>query len=120
MKNITTNPKSAAILGLLFVLPFLIMNFIVVFKPDPIYSFMGPIGFISSTPWPVVLLILLILVGALITVRPMLPKGTDGKRKFHLVNAIIAAILFAEFILLAVGLRSEIYRCDGLHLPNCD
>ena len=121
MKNIASNPKSAAIVGFLFALPFLILNTIVGIRIEPFYSLMRPDN--HSGPLEYVLLavvLLLIPVGGFIAARPMLQKGANGERKFYLLNTILAAILIAGGIALFVGLGSDIYRCDVLHIPNCD
>lgn len=123
MKNSTTNPKFAAFVGFLFVLPFLIMNAIVGSKIEPFYSFLRPEGFQTGIGEYVLLFILLFLlplIGAFVAIRPMLQKGADGKRKLFLLNIIIAAILLIGSITLSIGLGTEIYRCDVLHIPNCD
>jgi len=118
----TINPKLAALVGFLFVLPFLVMNTIVGSKIEPFYSFLRPQG-----PQPVgeyallfTSLLLLPLIGAFVALRPMLQKGADGKRKLYLLNIIIATILLVFSITLFIGLGTEIYRCDVLHIPNCD
>ncbi len=121
MKDFTANPKSAAVLGALLFAPFLILNAIVGSRLEPFFSLIRP-G-IHTSPHEYVLLfvvLFLILVGAIIAAGPMLQKGADGKRKFYLVNGILAAILLVVFVSLSVGLGSDIYRCDVLKIPNCD
>ena len=121
MKNITTNPKSAALVGFLFALPIVVMNTIVGSRIEPFYSLIRPGLHTSPLEYVLLSVILLLLpVGAFIAVRPMFRKGANGERKFYLLNIIIAAILLAGFIALSVGLGSEIYRCDVLQIPNCD
>ena len=121
MKHIATNPKSAALVGFLLILPFLFLNMVVARRMEPLFSLIRP-G-LHTSPHEYVLLafvLLLIPVGAFIAIRPMLQRGSDGKRKFYLANGILAAILLLVFVLLSVGLGSEIYRCDVLQIPNCD
>lgn len=122
MKNILiSNPKSAALVGFLFALPFLILNAIVGNKIEPFISLIRPDTHTSPFEYVLLAVVLFLLpTGAFIAVRPMFQKGVEGKRKFYLVNTIIAAILVTGFVALSIGLGSDIYRCDVLHIPNCD
>jgi hypothetical protein len=117
----TTNPSLAALNGLLLALPFVVMNAIVGNRIEPFFSLIRP-G-IHTSPVEYVLLfvvVLLIPVGAFVAARPLLQKGADGKRRFHVVNAILATLLCMFFVALSVGWGSDIYRCDILRIPNCD
>ncbi|HXF62671.1 MAG TPA: hypothetical protein VNK95_13700 [Caldilineaceae bacterium] len=119
--GIAAHPKAAALLGFLLMLPFVALNAIVGNRIEPFFSFIRPAG--HTSPLELVLLfavILLIPVGALIAGLPMLQRGADGRRPFYLVNGILAALLVAVFVLLALTLGEEIYRCDILQIPNCD
>jgi len=121
MKSIISNPKSAALVGFLLALPFLLLNTIVGSRMEPFYSLIRPD--IHTSPFEYVLLavvLLLLPLGAFIAARPIFQKGADGKRKFYLVNIILASILVTGFVALSVGLGSDIYRCDVLQIPNCD
>ena len=119
--NIATNPKSAAITGSLLILPFLFLNAVVANRIEPFFSLMRP-GLHTSTREYVLLFIFLLLmpVGAFIAIRPMFLKGAQGRRRFYLVNAILATILLVVFVVVSGGLGSDIYRCDVLQIPNCD
>lgn len=117
----TTNPTLAAVNGVLLVLPFVTMNSIVGNRIEPFFSFIRP-G-IHTSPLEYVLLfigVLLIPVGAFLTARPLFQKGAGGRRRFYAVNAILATLLCIGFVVLCVGLGSDIYRCDILRIPNCD
>jgi hypothetical protein len=121
MKTIETNPKSAALVGSLLLLPFAILNVIVAKRVEPFFSLIRP-G-IHTSPFEYVLLLVVLLllpIGAFIALRPLLRKGTDGKRRFYFVNGATAVILLIVFAVLSTALGSEIYRCDILKLPNCD
>jgi hypothetical protein len=121
MRSTTPNPTLAALRGLFLVLPFVTMNAIVGNRIEPFFSLIRP-G-IHTSPREYVLLfsvVLLIAVGAFLAARPLLQKGTDGKRRFHAVNAIVATLLCMAFVAVSVGLGSDIYRCDILRIPNCD
>jgi hypothetical protein len=121
MKTFTSEPRSAAVIGLLLTLPLAILNAIVGNRIEPFFSFIRP-G-IHTSPGEYVLLfavLLLLPLGALIALRPMLIRGTDGVRRFCLMNGAVAALLLAAFVAISIGLGSDIYRCDVLRIPNCD
>jgi hypothetical protein len=121
IKTITTNSRAAALVGLLFIVPFALLNTIVANRIEPFFSLIRP-G-IHTSPLEYILLpivLLLLPVGAFIAIRPMLRKGADVKRKLYLVNCTLATLLVIVFVLLSVGLGSDIYRCDILQIPNCD
>ena len=121
MKNIISNPKSAALVGFLFALPFLTLNTIVGNRIEPFFSLIRPDTHTGPFEYVLLALVLLLIpIGGFIAARPMLQKGVDGERKYYLLNIILAAILITGGITLFVGLGSDIYRCDVLHIPNCD
>ena len=114
-------PRSAALAGLLFVLPFAVLNAIVGNRVEPFFSLIRP-G-IHTSPLEYVLLaaaLLLLPIGAFVALRPALQKGADGKRRFYLVNGAAAVLLLVGFTAISIGLGSDIYRCDVLQIPNCD
>ena len=116
-----TRPAFAAVTGSLFLLPFLAANAIVVNRIEPFFSLIRPGIHTSPREYALLFIVLLLIpAGAVIAARPMLRRGDDGRRRFHAVNAAIVALLCAAFIALAVGLGSDIYRCDVLGIPNCD
>ena len=123
MKNIATNPGWAALVGFLFVVPFLTLNTIVGAQIEPFYSLLRPAG---SHPGLLeflllfILLLLLPLVGAFIAARPMFGKKPEGEKRFYLLNFIVAVVLLTGSIGLSIGLGREVYRCDVLKIPNCD
>jgi len=121
MRTIISNPRSAALVGFLFALPFLVMNTIVGSRIEPFYSLLRPDAHTSPFEYVLLAVILIMLpLGAFIAVRLMFQKGADGKRKFYLVNIMLATILVTGFVALSIGLGSDIYRCDVLLIPNCD
>jgi len=121
MKNILTNRYSAALLGFLFILPFASLNVVVSNRIEPFFSIIRPGIHTSPVENGLLFIVLFLLpVGASIAVRPMFQKGADRRRKFFAVNGLIAAFLLIGFVLLSIGLGSEIYRCDVLLIPNCD
>ncbi len=121
MKNITTNPRSAALVGLLFLAPFVLLNAIVGNRIEPFFSLIRP-G-LHTSPFEYILLVIVLLlipVGSFIAIRPLFQRRAEGKRIFYLVNIILAALLLIAFIMISVGLGSDIYRCDVLQILNCD
>jgi hypothetical protein len=117
----TTRPALAAATGSLFLVPFVAANAIVGSRIEPFFSIIRP-G-VHTGPREYVLLavmLLLILVGAIVAARPMLRPTTSGERRFYPINAVVAALLCLAFLTVALGLGSEIYRCDVLGIPNCD
>ncbi|MCI0607606.1 MAG: hypothetical protein L0Z71_00900 [Anaerolineae bacterium] len=121
MKSLISNPRVAAFVGFLLALPFLVMNTIVGSRIEPFYSLIRPDTHTSPFEYVLLAVVLLLLpVGAFFAVRPIFQKGVDGKRKFYPINIILGAILVMGFVALSIGLGSDIYRCDVLHIPNCD
>ena len=102
-------------------MPLIAANAIVGSRIEPFFSIIRP-G-LHTGPREYVLLgvvLLLILVGAIVAARPMLRRSANGERRFYPINAAVAALLCLAFLTLALGLGSEIYRCDVLGIPNCD
>jgi hypothetical protein len=121
MRSITSNPLSAALVGLLFVLPFVLLNMLVRMQYGPLLSYMRPDSHTSILEIGLlVFVLLLILVGAIVAAGPLFRQGADGKRRLHLLNIVVAFLLLTMFIVLLVGIGKEIYRCDILNIPKCD
>lgn len=112
------NPNKAAFVGFLFAIPFVVTNFIVALRLEPIYSFLGSFSVIRNSPFLPLFLLLLFPLGAYIALYPMLKKGR--KSNFYILNSIVATILLAIFAILFFALGEEIYRCEILKIPNCD
>ncbi|MFZ2887044.1 MAG: hypothetical protein WA021_04465, partial [Minisyncoccia bacterium] len=93
-----STPNRAALIGLLLVLPFIILNFIVALRIEPVYSFLGSIGLLSSSPWLPTLLLLLFPIAFFITIRPMLTKCDAGYYRFYPLNIILGALILAATI----------------------
>jgi hypothetical protein len=96
-------------------LPVILLNTIANHEIEPFFTFFKvntaggfwdhPIGHIA-----VIVALLLLPAGAIIAIRPMFQKGTDGKRKFYLVNVLLAGIMLALFVIISGALISEIYE----------
>ena len=114
------NPKKAALLGGLFVVPFLVANAIVAKRIEPFFSFIRPGPDTSAFEMVLLAVVLLCLpLGAFIAVRPMLERR-DGRRRFLVANGLIAAILLLAFGIISTQLGAELYRCEVLQIANCD
>jgi cytochrome c biogenesis factor len=114
-------PNTAVLVGFILALPFAIANVIVATRMEPLYSFLDSLGFISSSPFPAVMILIAIgLAGSFVAAWPMLRKDADGRRKFYLLNAVVAVVLFVGFFVIGIELGEEVYRCDVLGIPNCD
>lgn len=115
------NNKLVAILGFLFILPFLLLNLVVVFRLQPLFSLIRP-GIHTSTLEYILLVtsILVMPLGALIAFSPMLKTNINNQRNFYIFNSVVVAVLLVIFLVLAGVLGQEIYQCDVLQIPNCD
>jgi hypothetical protein len=121
MKTISSSPGLAALIGFLCSMPFIVMNALVGNQVEPFLSFIRPNGHTSTFEYGLLAFVLLLLpLGAFITLRPMLQKQRDEKRKLYVFNIILALVLFAGFSMISMSLGSDIYRCDVLQIPNCD
>jgi uncharacterized membrane protein len=120
VRALSSRPWLAALVGLLFVLPFLATNFIVVYRIEPFFSLLRPGPNTGPFEYLVLaILLLLMLVGALIALSP-LRRGADGRRRFPPLNIAVAALLLVGFTVITVNLGQEIYACDIAGIPNCD
>jgi hypothetical protein len=121
MKTISSNPGSAALIGFLCSLPFIVMNALVANQVHPFLLFIRPDGHTSTFEYGLLAFVLLLLpLGAFIAILPMLRKERGGDRKLYIFNIILAIILSAGFVMISFGLGSDIYQCDVLKIPNCD
>jgi hypothetical protein len=121
MSRLANRPRTAAWTGLLFLLPFWIMNAVVVLRIEPLFSWVRPAPHTSPREYAVLAIVLLLLpAGALWTLIPSLTRDADGKRMFHAANTAVAMLLILFFLAVAGALGSEIYACEVLQVPNCD
>lgn len=117
----TAKPELAGMKGLLFVLPFAVLNAIVATRFEPFFSLIRPGPHTSGQEMVLLACTLLMMpFGAFVALRPVLRRGEDGRRRFVLFNTVAATLLLLNFAALAIGLGSEIYRCEILRIPNCD
>jgi hypothetical protein len=119
-RRLSSRPWLAALIALLFVVPFFLTNLVVVYRIEPFLSFLRPGPHTGPFEYLVLaILLLLVLIGALVALSP-LRRGADGRRRFPPLNIAIAALLIAGFVLITVNLGQEIYACDIARIPNCD
>lgn len=117
--NYLMSSTSAAFVGFLFALPFILTNFVISLRINPFYSFLDTFPAVRNSSMFPLLLVLLFPMGAFIALQPML-KTSNGKRKFYFINSAVASIMLVVFILLFSALVGDAYRCDVLKIPNCD
>ena len=119
-RPLSSRPWLAAVVALLFVVPFFVANLIVVYRVEPFFSLLRPGPHTGPFEYLVLaIVLLLVLAGAIVALAP-LRRGTDGKRRFPPLNIAIAVLLIAGFTVIAVTLGQEIYACDIAGIPNCD
>ena len=121
MNTFGSHHKSAAALGGLLILPFVALNAVVANRMEPFFTIIRPGIHTSPVEYVLLFIVLSLLpIGAFIAIRPLFQKGADGARTVYLSDCVVAAGLLLVFAWVAVGLGSDIYRCDILKLPNCD
>lgn len=104
--------------GSLFMLPFLCLNFIVVVRLQPFFSWLRP-G-VHTSPQEIASLIfslLLMPVGAFYIAAP---NGQPKAGYFRWISLIVACLMLGAFLALAIGLGEDFYACEVLARPNCD
>ena len=120
------SPKASACISFLLALPMGILLSAIVFEIQPIEMFLKSIltndGSQPNTfGFGVMIGSLLFLPVALaVSLWPMLLKRADGKRRYYMINLVVAAAVLALMVPTWGALAEEIYRCDVLHIPNCD
>jgi hypothetical protein len=119
-KLASLSPTMSALLGAALAMPFLLLNAAVANQVQPVLALLRPDTHTSLRELVVLAVVwLMIGGGALIAARPMLLGDADGRRRFYLLNGIMAALLLLVFVALS-GLWVEVYRCEVLQIQNCD
>lgn len=106
-RDATRTGVIVAAIALLSVVPLLIVNHIVVFRIDPVFSWIRPGE--HTSPQEIVLLwslLGLLVVGAVIAMVPVLRGRARGW--WIVPNAVVAAVLLTVFVLLAVALGNDL------------
>jgi hypothetical protein len=111
-------PLLAALLALLFAAPFLAMNLVVVFRVDPVFSWMRPGPDTGPYEWAILWVLLgLILVGAVVALLPLVRPCAN---RWKLVpNVLVGAMMLTVFLLLSVGFGHDM-TCDAVVSKTCD
>jgi len=126
MKNIVTNPRSAALTGFVLALPLGLLYTIAVLEIEPLNSLLKPL-FTSGNVQTKVSGLVMILTGMLllpvalaISLRPVFHRGADGKRKLYPINLILAAAIVVLITFSWGGFVKDVVNCEILRIPNCD
>lgn len=110
-----------AISGSLFVLPFLVVNFIIAQRIEPFFSLIRPGYRTSFLEYMLLGLVIMFLpVGAYVSGRALFTPDEIGIQRFYILNALVSGVLLILFGILVYTLGTEIYRCDIKLVPNCD
>ena len=64
--------------------------------------------------------LLLLPIAFVVTLRPMLRKGPNRKRRAYAVNLLVCAVIALPMAATLLGIGEEIYRCEIRGIPNCD
>lgn len=114
-------PRTAALLGFLCALPFLLANAIVANRVEPFYSLIRPGPHTSPREYVLFATVLLLIpIGAFTALGPWFVRDAGGKRHFPVVNGAIAALMLIAFTVISSAVGAEIYACEILQVPNCD
>ncbi|MEY3989281.1 MAG: hypothetical protein RI985_362 [Chloroflexota bacterium] len=98
------------------VLPFLVLNTIVSQQIQPILGWMRPTGHTSLNE--LVLLGMSLMWAGYGAMRIIQPIHVSAP--WSIVRIIAGVGLFAIVLVLTYVIGEEIYRCDIIHVPNCD
>lgn len=125
MTNIASRPRTAALAGAFFAMPFMFLNMVVARQQEPFYSWMrywglNNVGGFGAGFYVISAVLLLLPAGAFVAVRPLFRRQEGKKRQWCVLNLAVAAVLVAGFVTLTAVIGEEVYRCDVLKLENCD
>lgn len=117
-RPILERPLLMTLLALLFAVPLLVMNHVVVFRVDPVFSWIRPGQHTGPYEWAILWSLLgLVLIGAVVALLPLLRPRANG---WWLVpNLAIGGMLLASFVLLSVALGHDM-TCDAIASKTCD
>ena len=113
--------NTAALLGGMCLLPFVILNAVVAKRIEPVFSFIRPGPHTSSFEMILLAIVLAcIAVGAFIAAGLLWGGSARRSVRVYLLNGTISALMLVVFVVLTAALGGEIYRCEVLEIPNCD
>ncbi len=117
-RPILERPLLLALLATLFAVPLLMMNHVVVFRLDPVFSWLRPGPHTGPYEWAILwTLLALLLVGAIVALLPMIRARAN---RWRLVpNVLVSGILIASFVLLSIALGHDM-TCDAVASGTCD
>jgi hypothetical protein len=116
-----TVASPALLVGLALAVPFLALNAVVATQLEPLFSLVRPGIHTGPLEYPLLAFtLLLVATGAVVALLPVLRKSADGSRRYPVLNILVAGLLAAGFLVIAIALGEEIYRCDVLAQPFCD
>ena len=125
MTRILTNPRSAAVTGILLCLPLAILFGTAAFEIEPLN---GIIESITSTEdgrtsafgkLAMIVAMLLPPIALVVVAWPVLRRGADGRRTVYPINLVLSAVIFAFIAMFVGGIVVDQYPCwQGV--PNCD
>lgn len=118
--RLAARPWLAALIGASAMLPLVALNTVVVYRLDPWFSIIRPGVHTGPFEFPILIAAILLLpLGAVVSLSPLWGIAA-GRRRFPVVNIVVALALVAAFVALAIGFGSDIVRCDVLQIRNCD
>jgi len=127
MRNITTNPRSAAVAGLILALPVTILFSLLVLNIEPNF---GPLEPLLNNPDPdqpdvggslVALVVFLLLPVAFVINLRIIARATRAGKTItaHPVNLFLAAATLALITMTLGSIIADQYPC-WIGVPNCD
>ncbi|MFT3832432.1 MAG: hypothetical protein QM711_03805 [Micropruina sp.] len=117
-RPILERPLLMTLLALLSTVPLLVMNHVVVFRVDPVFSWIRPGQHTGPYEWAILWSLLgLVLVGAVVALLPLLRPRANGW--WLASNLAIGGMLLAGFVLLSVALGHDM-TCDAIASKTCD
>ena len=102
-------------IGILFALPFFILNALVV-SGVSILKILRPEGHTTGYEQIFILgLLSLVFIGGVVSLYPAMKA-----RRLMVLNVVVGVLLVGFSVVAGYGLGSDVYHCDILRIPNCD
>ena len=121
MKEITTNPRSAAIVSVILCLPFTLLFSLAVLNINPFQAVDRPVGDGPGiVQWMMLGMLLLFPLAFVINVRPIIQNWRAGNGVATVpVNLIVSAVVLLAIAWLVGSFVVDQYPC-WIGVPNCD